>query len=121
MAVTKKDVQPQAEAPLVRLELVGVKRYVPLDGPLYEAGVIYKFTQEQAKKVMRLTDGDGKPLFDTYKPERHKKVVVLGPQEADMSQESINDITPVSAERLDIGDDDEIRDIIGAEEEGVRV
>lgn len=120
MAVTHVKKEVPAEPELVKLELVGCKRYVQLHGPLYEAGVIYKFTSEQAAKILRLKDEDGRPLFDKYRPERHKKVVVLGPQEHDMSAENIADIVPVASQRLDIGDDSEIAGII-EDTDGVQV
>lgn len=120
MAVNTIKKEAPVEPELVKLELVGCKRYVPLNGPLYEAGVIYKFTPDQASKVLRLKDEFGRPLFDKYKPDRHQKVVVLGPQEADMSSETIEDITPVSSQRINIGDDSELEGIIPPDD-GVQV
>lgn len=128
MGVTMKNAGEKAgqdAAETVKLEVVGVKRYVPLKGPLYEAGVIYTFTKAQAARVLKIHI-EGKPVFDHYKPERHKKVVQVGPEERDMTSNDVSDLVPLTAARIDIGDDSELDDIPGlrespAEDGGVRV
>lgn len=125
MAVTLKQ-RTEAAADtneIVKLEVVGVKRWVPLGGDLYEAGVIYNFTRAQADRLLKVTV-DGKPVFDFYRPERHKKMVVVGPQEVDMTVQDLSDLVPQSARRIDLGDESELAGIPGIGEdsgEGVRV
>lgn len=120
MTVTIK--KPESEAPeTVKLEVVGVKRYVPLNGPLYEAGVIYTFSKAQAERILKIVV-DGRPVFDYYKPERYKKMVVVGPDEVDMSANDLRDLVPQAATRMELGDDSELEDIPGLRDEGgVRV
>lgn len=110
---------PVAMGPVMILELAQLSRYV-LGSTLYEKGVAYKFTENQAKEMLRRSLPDtGLPIWKMYSPPKPKvKLNEHGSPTMDMTRNDLPkyDGGPVAIEagNINIGDDSELEGILPA-------
>ncbi len=129
MAISTKTASEKAEIAkpsTVVLELVKLSRYVRQD-ILYEKGIPYRFTTEQAAVLFEEMDEvTGVPLWKHYKSPAQKMVVQREMVPADMTGKAVDapDMSGGEGKRLEIGDDSEIAELLqggDAEDSGVNV
>lgn len=123
MAVTMKpEAQAAKPAPqkFVELELWLFQRY-HRGGVLYEKEMAYRFTEEQAEVLLReCEDGTGRPIWRRYVPKPIQQVRDSGVKNVrDATQNKVADQADqefaAPANRLDVGSEEEFREIVGAE------
>lgn len=121
MAVTKTTEGPKT-APaqkFVELELWLFQRY-HRGGVLYEAEMAYRFTEEQAELLLReCEEGTGRPIWRRYTPKPIQQVRDSGVKNVrDATQNRVTsqeDVEFSGARRIDVGSEEEFREVVGAE------
>jgi hypothetical protein len=121
MAVSKAPPEtPVVEAPKsIDLELVLYQRY-HRGGKLYERDNAYRFNLKSAEILLaEVEDGTGRPVWRRYKPKPVVKRAIPGVKEVfDATANNVHNVTDpdheVVTQAINIGDDNEITEILGA-------
>jgi hypothetical protein len=127
VTVEKPAIAPVQE--YIILELAYYKRYTRgVTGTPYEADKAYRFKAEQAAILLEeVEEPSGRPIWRRYKPKTNPQRIKV-PEGHKQTMDAASDIikpleSPDTAitKGIQIGSDDEIKEILGSAEEGVAI
>lgn len=105
-----------------KIELALYERFVK-SGTLYVKGTIYIFPADKAAELLRLHE-NGKPIFLFSQPKKNMRTFQLVPPEVDMSNVNAKTgvgVSVIKTDRIDIGDESELKEMGIVADDGVQI